>query len=74
MFIFFRQVHIFVRQLGGEMDKPSKEEFSYPTKFTMPNETYNKQLADVSSSQYKALFKKLEINVSLHVFVINSSK
>jgi len=67
-------VYISVRQFGEEKDKPSKEEFSYPTKFTMPNEIYNKQLADVSSSQYKALFKKLEIMVILHVFVINPSK
>ncbi|KAK2173527.1 hypothetical protein NP493_869g01030 [Ridgeia piscesae] len=43
------------------MDKPSKKEYSYPTTFTMPKKTYNKQLADVSSAQYKTLFNELNI-------------
>ena len=62
MSIFLRLVDL----LGVININPSKDYFSYPTTFTMPNETYNKQLADVSSAQYKALFKKLEMMVILH--------
>ena len=48
------------------MDRPIKKDYSYPTTVTMPSETYNKQLADVSSSQYKTLLNKLEIMVIVH--------